>query len=115
MIRERYTVAITLALFVGALFLLHHALRDVHYHDIVLALRALPTSHILLALACAAPGYTVTNLSLLAPRLLGRLAVSATLYNLFDARYGSTGSEQHLQDVIQQDGRSFRVKTTLHY
>ena len=59
--------------------------------------------------------YTLTNLSLLAPRVGGRLALSATAYNLFDVRYSNPGSEAHLQDTIQQDGRSFRVKTTLHF
>jgi iron complex outermembrane receptor protein len=62
-----------------------------------------------------APAYTVTNLSLVAPRLFGQMDVSASIYNLFDARYGVPGSAVHLQDVIQQDGRSLRVKTTLHF
>jgi iron complex outermembrane receptor protein len=62
-----------------------------------------------------ARGYTVTNLSMLAPKLFTRMDVSASIYNLFDARYGVPGSEEHLQDVIQQDQRSFRVKTTLHF
>jgi iron complex outermembrane receptor protein len=62
-----------------------------------------------------APAYMLTNFSLLAPRLFGRFDVSATLYNLFDTKYGNPGSEEHVQDIIQQDRRSFRVKTTLHY
>jgi outer membrane receptor for ferrienterochelin and colicins len=63
----------------------------------------------------SAKGYTVTNLSLLAPNAIGRLGLSASIYNLFDARYGNPGSEEHAQDVIEQDGRSFRVKATLHF
>jgi outer membrane receptor for ferrienterochelin and colicin len=62
-----------------------------------------------------APAYLLTNFSLLAPRVFGRFDVSATLYNLFDTRYGNPGSQEHIQDVIQQDRRNFRVKTTLHY
>jgi iron complex outermembrane receptor protein len=62
-----------------------------------------------------ARGYTVTNLSLLAPKLFTRMDVSASIFNLFDARYGVPGSDEHLEDVIQQDHRSFRVKTTLHF
>jgi len=57
MSRERWSVALGLVLFVGALWLLHHALRDVHYHDVVAALRALPASQIVLAFACTAGGY----------------------------------------------------------
>jgi iron complex outermembrane receptor protein len=59
--------------------------------------------------------YTLTNVSLLAPRLGGRLALTATAYNLFDVRYSNPGSAAHVQDTIQQDGRSFRVKTALHF
>ena len=62
-----------------------------------------------------APAYMLTNFSLLAPRLFGRFDVSATLYNLFDTKYGNPGSEEHVQDIIPQDRRNFRVKTTLHY
>jgi iron complex outermembrane receptor protein len=62
-----------------------------------------------------AHGYTVANVSLLVPRLARHVDLSATIYNLFDTRYGVPGSEDLLQDVIPQDGRSFRVKTTLHF
>jgi iron complex outermembrane receptor protein len=62
-----------------------------------------------------AHGYAVANVSLLVPRLAGRVDLSATLYNLFDTPYGIPGSGDHLQEVIPQDGRSFRVKTTLHF
>lgn len=59
-----------------------------------------------------APDYVVTNLSLLAPKLFGQISLSATLYNLFDGTYGNPGSDSHLQDIIDEDGRSFRVKTS---
>jgi hypothetical protein len=59
--------------------------------------------------------YLLTNVSLLAPRLAGRLALTATVYNLFGVQYSNPGSDAHLQDVIQQDGRSFRVKTTVRF
>lgn len=62
-----------------------------------------------------APAYTVANLTLGSPTLLGRVDVSASVYNLFDARYGSPTADTHVQDVIIQDGRNFRVKTTLHF
>jgi iron complex outermembrane receptor protein len=59
--------------------------------------------------------YTLTNVSLLAPRVLGRFAVSATVYNLLAVRYSNPGSDAHVQNVIQQDGRSLRVKTTVRF
>jgi hypothetical protein len=59
--------------------------------------------------------YTLANVSLLAPHVLGRFALSATLYNALGVRYSNPGSDAHVQDVIQQDGRSFRVKTTVRF
>lgn len=39
------------------------------------------------------------------------LEFSLSVYNLFDARYGDPGALEHQpQDIIRQDGRSFRVK-----
>jgi outer membrane cobalamin receptor len=62
-----------------------------------------------------APGEVVTNLSFLAPLAFRRFDLSATAYNLFAVKYGIPGSDEHLQNIIAQDGRSFRVQTTLHY
>jgi iron complex outermembrane receptor protein len=59
--------------------------------------------------------YVLTNLTLLAPRLFQRFETSASVYNLFATKYGHPGSEEHAQDIIQQDGRSFRVKATLRF
>jgi outer membrane receptor for ferrienterochelin and colicins len=62
-----------------------------------------------------AGSHVLTNFSLFAPRTFGRFDLSASVYNVFDARYGDPVSNGFVQDVIQQDGRSFRVRTTLHY
>jgi len=59
--------------------------------------------------------YVLTNLSLLAPQLLPHLELSATAYNLLNAAYAFPGSEEHLQDMIAQDGRSFRLKATYRF
>jgi hypothetical protein len=32
--------------------------------------------------------------------------------NLFDEKYSDPGSTEHIQDLIKQDGRAFRVKLT---
>jgi iron complex outermembrane receptor protein len=60
-------------------------------------------------------GYTVTNLSLLAPKLFGRMDLSASVYNVFDVDYTVPSAPGKVQNVLQQDGRSLRVKTTLHF
>jgi outer membrane receptor for ferrienterochelin and colicins len=60
-------------------------------------------------------GFAIANVSLLAARVFRRLELSATVYNVFGTRYGVPGSEEHAQDILQQDGRTFRVKTTLHF
>jgi iron complex outermembrane receptor protein len=63
----------------------------------------------------SANGHTLTNLSLTAPKALGRLDLSAALYNVFATRYGDPVGDGYVQDVIRQDGRNVRVRATLHY
>ena len=60
-------------------------------------------------------GFWLTNLTLSTPRLWERVALSASVYNLFDRGYGDPASTEHLQDVIIQDGRTFRVKVTASF
>ncbi len=61
------------ALFGVALVALHHALRDVHYRDIVRALHDLPWTSVLLALATTTLGYgALTLYDTLACRYVGR-------------------------------------------
>ena len=59
----------------------------------------------------AKPVY-LTNLTLFSRDLLKGLEASASIYNLFDYDYGDPGGEEHVQDIIEQDGRTFRVKLT---
>jgi outer membrane cobalamin receptor len=56
-----------------------------------------------------AGSYTVTNLTVTSRRLAPRLEVAASIYNLFDTAYEDPAGEEHAQDVILQDGRSFRL------
>lgn len=51
----------------------------------------------------------LANLTLHAPRLWKRLDMSASFYNLFDESYGHPASEEHVQEAIIQDGRTFRL------
>jgi outer membrane cobalamin receptor len=62
-----------------------------------------------------APSYVLTNVSVLAPRTFGWLVVSATIYNVLGVKYTTPAPDGFPQDVLQQDGRNFRVRTTLHY
>jgi iron complex outermembrane receptor protein len=55
-------------------------------------------------------GYAVLNLTILSRKLAGHLDLSASLYNLLNQTYSDPGAQQHIQDTLQQDGRSFRVK-----
>jgi len=58
------------------------------------------------------PGFFLTNVTLFSQHLVKGLEISASVYNLFDTHYGDPGAEEHRQDVIPQDGRSFRFKLT---
>ena len=59
--------------------------------------------------------FFVTNLTLFSRNLLKNLELSASVYNLFDYRYGDPGGSENVQDVIQQDGTTFRVKLTYRF
>ncbi|MBI5774568.1 MAG: TonB-dependent receptor [Verrucomicrobia bacterium] len=62
-----------------------------------------------------AGSFWLANLTLFSHKLVEGVELSASLYNLFGTRYGYPGANEHLQDVIQQDGRSFRVKLTYRF
>ena len=59
--------------------------------------------------------FTLVNLTLFSQKWLKGLEASASVYNLFDTQYGYPGAGDHLQDIIMQDGRSFRVKLTYRF
>jgi iron complex outermembrane receptor protein len=54
----------------------------------------------------------ITNVTLFSHQLFRTMRFSASIYNLFDEKYSDPGSAEHLQDSIEQDGRSFRFKLT---
>lgn len=62
-----------------------------------------------------ADDFPLANVTLFGQRLGKGLEVSASVYNLFAVRYGYPGAVEHLQDVITQDGRSFRLKLTYRF
>lgn len=57
-------------------------------------------------------GYAVTNLTLFGRQLYKGLDVSASVYNLFDKKFGDPVSLAYRQETIEQDGRLFRFKLT---
>ncbi len=60
--------------------------------------------------------YYLVNWTLFSQKLVKGLELSASIYNLFDRKYGFPGAEEHVPvDVIAQDGRSFRVKLTYRF
>jgi iron complex outermembrane receptor protein len=65
--------------------------------------------------ATPAGGYAVFNLTIYGRELLPGVDASATLYNLLDRNYSDLGGAEHLQELIPQDGRSFRLKVTASF
>lgn len=55
-------------------------------------------------------GYTVGNFTLLSRRWIPRLELSASVYNITDTSFADPGGQEHLQDSISQDGRTWRIK-----
>lgn len=62
-----------------------------------------------------APEFAIVNLTLFSRELIPNMEFSASLYNVFDTTYYDPATRFHLQDKIEQDGRSFRVKLTYHF
>lgn len=63
----------------------------------------------------ATGGFTVVNLNLLTRNWKKGPSVSLGIFNLFDRRYGDPGSAEHLQEVIPQDGRNYRVQVRYEF
>ena len=63
----------------------------------------------------AASGFGIVNVTLFSQNLLKNLEFSGSVYNLLDRKYGDPATRFHQQDVIEQDGRTFRIKLTYHF
>ncbi len=59
--------------------------------------------------------YCLLNLTLLSRELVRGMELSASVYNLLNDRHEIPGGPQHVQDVIPQDGLTFRVKLTYRF
>jgi len=62
-----------------------------------------------------AGAYLVPNFTLFTRGALKGCEVSASLYNAFNNLYVDPGSVEHVEDVIPEDGRNFRLKLTYHF
>ena len=58
-------------------------------------------------------GYLLTNLTLTKEIPAAGLRLFAGVHNLFDQEYGHPGGVELLQDILWQDGRSFRMAVTI--
>ncbi len=70
------------------------------------------TSPVQTLLGDSVGGFSVFNVTLLGHTLGKHLDLSASVYNLLDRKYFDPGRPEDVQDAIQQDGRSFRIKIT---
>jgi len=57
-------------------------------------------------------GFPTFNVTLLGHTLGKHLDLSTSVYNILDKKYFDPGRPEDVQDAIQQDGRSFRIKIT---
>lgn len=62
-----------------------------------------------------AKAFYLTNLTVFSRDIFKDLEASASVYNLFDKKYADPAGEELVQDTIEQDGRSFRVKATYRF
>ena len=62
-----------------------------------------------------AGGFGIINFTLFSQNLVKHLEVSASVYNLLDCEYDDPATLFHQQTLIEQDGRTFRVKLTYHF
>ena len=62
-----------------------------------------------------AGGHMVPSLTLFSRGVLRGWEISASVYNFSNTKYGDPGAEEHRQDVIDQDGRTFRLKVAYRF
>jgi outer membrane receptor protein involved in Fe transport len=56
-----------------------------------------------------AAGYSVANVTIVDQRLFKQLEVTVGISNVFNRRYADPAAEEHVQDLIWQDGRRIRI------
>jgi iron complex outermembrane receptor protein len=59
--------------------------------------------------------YVISNLTVFTQNWVKGLELSAGVYNLFDEQYFDPASDAHRQNGIEQDGLTFRIKTSINF
>lgn len=59
--------------------------------------------------------HAIINLTLSTGKLAPGMEVSVSVYNLFDTEYFDPGSEEHIQDMIMQNGRGLRISLSYRF
>ena len=59
--------------------------------------------------------FGIVNLTLFSQKLIKNLEFSASVYNLLDRKYGDPATRFHVQDVLEDQGRTFRLKLTYRF
>ena len=62
-----------------------------------------------------ARSYVLANWTLFSRELTKNLDASVSVHNIFDKKYAFPAGPDHLQESIEQDGRTFRLKLTYRY
>ncbi len=62
-----------------------------------------------------APEFWLSNLTLFGHNIRPGMDVSVSIYNLFDQRFFDPANPEHIQGLIEQDGRTFRLKLTYRF
>jgi outer membrane receptor for ferrienterochelin and colicins len=62
-----------------------------------------------------AASFLTENLTLFSKDLYKGLEASLSIYNIFDTIYYDPGGTEHIQDRLEQNGRSFRLKFTYRF
>jgi iron complex outermembrane receptor protein len=62
-----------------------------------------------------AGGHAVPSLTLFSRDVLRGWEISASVYNFSNTKYGDPGAAEHREDVIYQDGRTFRLKVAYRF
>lgn len=61
------------------------------------------------------PGCGIVNFTLFSRQWIKGVELSASVYNLFNNQYSDPGGQEHLQDLIQQNGRAFQIKAAWRF
>jgi len=63
----------------------------------------------------ASGGHVIANATLFSTGVIPALEASASIYNLLDKRFDDPATTDHLQNVIPQDGRTYRVQLAYRF